>query len=75
MLRLLEEATAELEIKKSRFIAIAYPTTTLEEVKEKVLYTKSLHPNANHVVHAAVVGDAGTMYSSSDDREPKNTAG
>ena len=27
------------------------------------------------MVHAAVIGKAGTMYSSSDDREPKNTAG
>ena len=31
--------------------------------------------DANHVVHAAVIGKAGTEYSVSDDREPKNTAG
>ena len=42
-----ERAVAEIEVKKSRFIAIAIP----------------------------VIGKAGTMYSSSDDREPKNTAG
>jgi len=34
-----------------------------------------LHPQANHVVHAAVMGEQGTQYSMSDDREPKNTAG
>ena len=36
MKRLLETATAEIEIKKSRFISIAYPVESLEEVKEKV---------------------------------------
>ena len=75
MKRLLETATAEIEIKKSRFISIAYPVESLEEVKEKVIYTRSLHPNATHVVHSAVVGKSGTLCSSSDDREPKNTAG
>ena len=68
-------AEAEIEVKKSRFIAIAIPTATMEEVKEAVLSVRREHPDATHVVHAAVIGKAGTMYSSSDDREPKNTAG
>ena len=75
MKRLIETATTEIEIKKSRFISIAYPVESLEEVKEKVILTRSLHPNATHVVHSAVVGKSGTLFSSSDDREPKNTAG
>ena len=75
MKRLLETATTEIEIKKSRFISIAYPVESLEEVKEKVILTRSLHPNVTHVVHSAVVGKSGTLFSSSDDREPKNTAG
>ena len=75
MKRLLETATTEIEIKKSRFISIAYPVESLEEVKEKVILTRSLHPNATHVVHSAVVGKSGTLFSSSDDTEPKNTAG
>ena len=72
---ILERAEAEIEVKKSRFIAIAEPVNSLEEVKEAVNRIRAEHPNATHVVHAAVVGAAGTMYSSSDDREPKNTAG
>ena len=72
---ILDRAEAEIEVKKSRFIAIAEPVETLEEVKEAVNRVRAEHPNATHVVHAAVVGPAGTMYSSSDDREPKNTAG
>ena len=68
-------AEAEIEVKKSRFISIAIPTSTMEEVKEAVLSVRAEHPDATHVVHAAIIGKAGTMYSSSDDREPKNTAG
>lgn len=75
MQRLLDIVETEIEVKKSRFISIAYPIETLEEAKEKVSYTRTLHPNASHVVHAAVVGDKGTLFSSSDDKEPKNTAG
>ena len=70
-----ERATAEIEVKKSRFISIAIPTATMDEVKKAVLSVREEHPDATHVVHAAVIGKAGTMYSSSDDREPKNTAG
>ena len=68
-------AEAEIEIKKSRFIAVAIPTETMDGVKEAVLSVRKEHPDANHVVHASVIGKAGTMFSSSDDREPKNTAG
>ncbi len=75
MLVPLERAEAEIVVKKSRFIAIAIPTESMEDVKEAVLSVRKEHPDATHVVHAAVIGKAGTMYSSSDDREPKNTAG
>lgn len=72
---LIERAEAEITVKKSRFIAIAIPASNLEEVKKAVESVRKEHPEANHVVHAAVVGNAGTIYSSSDDKEPKNTAG
>lgn len=71
----INEATNELIIKKSRFIAIAKKVKTLDEVKLLVQDTKKEHPNANHVVHAAIIGNQGTIYSYSDDKEPKNTAG
>ncbi len=75
MKRLKRKAEAEIVVKKSKFISIAYPVNTLEEVKEKVVETRKAYSDATHVVHAAVVGKSGTLYSSSDDREPKNTAG
>lgn len=75
MERLLERAQAEIVVKKSRFISIAIPCTSLEDIKPIVKSIWDMHPNATHVVHAAVIGKKGDLWSMSDDREPKNTAG
>jgi len=72
MLILKSPAQTELVVKKSRFIAIALPCTEITQVKEMVDRVRRENPGANHVVHAAVVGN---QFSFSDDREPKNTAG
>ena len=72
MLILKNPAQTELVVKKSRFIAIALPCNDITQVKEMVERTRKENPGANHVVHAAVVGN---QFSFSDDREPKNTAG
>ena len=71
----LESAQTELEVRKSKFLAFAIPCTSLTEAKEMVSTLKAEHPGANHVVHAAVVGEHGDEFSYSDDREPRNTAG
>ena len=72
MLILKSPAQTELVVKKSRFIAIAQICTDITQVKEMVEKVRRDNPGANHVVHAAVVGN---QFSFSDDREPKNTAG
>lgn len=66
---------AEIEVKRSRFIAIALPVKDTDSIKEHIQRTRAEHPQANHVVHAAVLGPQGTQFSMSDDHEPKNTAG
>ncbi|HOE89778.1 MAG TPA: YigZ family protein [Sphaerochaeta sp.] len=75
MLILKKEATVEIEVRKSRFIAHAIPITSLDQIKGLVQKAREEHPQAVHVVHAAVVGPKGDLYSFSDDREPRNTAG
>ena len=67
-----EEKTAELVVKKSRFISIARICNSLSDVKRIVDETRRRFPDATHVVHAAVMG---SQFSFSDDHEPKNTAG
>lgn len=69
------QSQREIEVKKSRFVAIACPIEDLGEIKERVNQTRAEHPQANHVVHAAIIGKSGDTYSCSDDHEPKNTAG
>ncbi len=71
----LESAQIELEVRKSKFFAFAIPCTSLTDAKHMVTTLKAEHPGANHVVHAAVIGERGDEFSYSDDREPKNTAG
>jgi len=44
----------------------------MPDVKQLVDATRAQHPDANHVVHCAVIGNE---FSFSDDREPKGTAG
>lgn len=67
-----EERSAELIVKKSRFIAIARTCSDPADVKRIVDQTRAQYPDATHVVHAAVMG---SQFSYSDDHEPKNTAG
>lgn len=69
---LITEKQDEMIVKKSRFIAIARICHDINSVKDLVNQTRALHPEATHVVHAAVVG---SQFSFSDDREPKGTAG
>ncbi|MFA5447234.1 MAG: YigZ family protein [Sphaerochaeta sp.] len=70
-----KRAQAEIEVRKSRFIAVALPIEDLGEIKALVAQFRAEHPGANHVVHAAVVGPDGQQHSYSDDKEPRNTAG
>ena len=68
-------ASTEIEVKRSRFIAIAEPVTNTEEMKAMISAVRNQHPQANHVVHAAIMGEDGAQFSFSDDHEPKHTAG
>lgn len=72
---LLEKAETFIEVKKSKFISIAFPCSEYDQIKEIVAKVRKEHPHANHVVHAAVIGKDANLFSYSDDKEPKNTAG
>jgi uncharacterized YigZ family protein len=68
--------TCELVIKRSRFIARAQPLSAPAQVRELVRREREEHPGCTHVVHAFITGDANSqVHGSSDDGEPKGTAG
>jgi len=68
-------ATAEIEEKKSRFIATIEPVVNEEEASGFISRIKKQYWDARHNCSAFVVGDDGQIMRSSDDGEPSGTAG
>lgn len=75
MLIPLHTISVAIVIKKSKFIAIAVPIESADQAKNIISLTKKEHPDASHVVHAYILGKNRDIFSMSDDREPRNTAG
>ncbi len=71
-----KEVRAELEIKRSRFIAIAAPVFSVDEAKAFVRAVKQEFDGATHHVPAYQIGHGASIIAhSSDDGEPSGTAG
>lgn len=64
--------TAELEIRKSRFIAHAIPVADRDAAMHELRALREAHPGATHVCWALLAGGQSGM---SDDGEPSGTAG
>jgi uncharacterized YigZ family protein len=64
--------TAELDIRKSRFIAWAIPVADREAALAEIERLRASHPGATHVCWALLAGGQSGM---SDDGEPSGTAG
>ncbi len=74
MLRIVKEATAEIVVRKSRFISVISHCNDADDLKSKKEKLCLEHPGAKHIVHAAIFSNQ-SFFSFSDDREPKGTAG
>jgi len=70
-----KEAVAELEEKKSRFIATVKPTQTEEEAQSFVQSLKTKYWDATHNVYAYYICGGSLVQKFSDDGEPSGTAG
>lgn len=68
-------ATGEFRDRGSKFLAYAYPVSSVAEVKEKLQALKKEHPKAVHHCLAYRIGTDGTEYRASDDGEPAGSAG
>jgi uncharacterized YigZ family protein len=67
--------SAEIVIKKSRFIGHAKPVQSEEEAVAFINEIKLLHRQATHNCSAYVVGERDQFQKASDDGEPSGTAG
>lgn len=61
--------------KGSKFIALAVPISTEEEVKQQLLRIRKDHHGARHHCYAYVIGTSNSIFRSNDDGEPSGTAG
>jgi uncharacterized YigZ family protein len=59
----------------SKFLGFAFPISNVEEVKPFINGLKKAHPKANHFCYAYRLGVTKTVFRSSDDGEPSNSAG
>ncbi|GGD53803.1 YigZ family protein [Caballeronia grimmiae] len=64
--------SAEIDIRKSRFIALAIPVTDRDAAMRELGRLRAEHPGATHVCWALLAGGQSGM---SDDGEPSGTAG
>ncbi|WP_426451124.1 YigZ family protein [Paenibacillus sp. S-38] len=67
--------SAEIVIKKSRFIGFAKPVSTEEEAVAFIEGIKKEHWNATHNCSAYMIGERDEIQKASDDGEPSGTAG
>ena len=72
---ILEEVVTTLVIEKSKFISYLIPVENKNEANEALEKLRKKHFDATHVCYAYIVNDEVTLYKSSDDGEPSQTAG
>ncbi len=61
--------------KGSKFIALAYPVTNEEEIKDLLAGLKKEYHDARHHCYVWVLGHDKALYRTNDDGEPSGTAG
>ncbi len=67
--------THQIEIDKSVFIAILFPLTSIDDIKNHIETSKQMYPKANHYCSASLFGEGLEHATSNDDGEPNRTAG
>ena len=72
---IVENTTAEIVEKKSRFIANVFYVENIEEAEAKITEIRKKYYDAKHNCFAYILGKNGEVMKSSDDGEPQGTAG
>jgi uncharacterized YigZ family protein len=65
----------EIREKGSKFIALAHPIRTEDDVEPLLINIKEEYPKASHYCYAFKTGPLGEHYRINDDGEPSGTAG
>ena len=67
-----EETFGLVEVLKSKFTAFVFPVSQVDDFKTRLEQIRKANPKAKHIVYAYRIG---MNSKSTDDREPKGTAG
>ena len=67
-----EPASGFVELLKSKFYSYVFPVSDVESFKTKLEEIRKANPKAKHIVYAYRIG---YNSKSTDDKEPKGTAG
>ncbi|MEZ4756442.1 MAG: YigZ family protein [Flavobacteriales bacterium] len=59
----------------SKFIGLAHPVSSMQDLKDLLGTLRKEHPGARHFCYGSVIGADGTEQRSNDDGEPGGTAG
>jgi len=70
-----QSSTAEYRDKGSKFIANAFPVSSVDDFKKSLENIRKLHPKATHHCFAYRIGTDKNLFRVSDDGEPSGTAG
>lgn len=70
-----EKAEGFYKEKGSKFIALAFPVKTEEEIKEQLAALKKEYYAARHHCYAYMLGRDRKVFRANDDGEPSNSAG
>ena len=61
--------------KGSKFLAFAYPVTSLDEIRERQEELRKQYYDARHHCYAYILGKDGEQWRANDDGEPNHSAG
>ena len=70
-----EKAEGTYSEKRSKFLAVAIPVSTVDEVKQLVAEYQKKYYDARHVCYAYMLGAERTEFRTNDNGEPSGTAG
>lgn len=70
-----ETAIVEIDVKKSRFIGMAFHVESDDDVHQIIGNLKKSNKNAKHVAYAFILGETSDVAKNNDDGEPAGSAG
>lgn len=70
-----ERAVSEFKDRGSKFLGVAFPVNTTDDIKTCLQLVKKEHPKAGHHCYAYRIGTDGLQFRANDDGEPSGSAG